>query len=150
MVFLFSDIFIYARPNLLEKRESCDRWSLHKLCCIQLYIILLCYIQKLIITLTEHMNFAVCCRYLIQLFAFYTVTIGYLRLKYFCRLEPNFNYHMQNFHQDKIFTTFTTCSHWWKLHHANFLSCVKKLHKLFLQYKGSRAWRDFYPAKIFI
>ena len=83
MVFLFSDILIYARPNLLEKRESCDRWSLQK-------PFLYTYMLLQTITSTEHMNFAVCYRCLIQLFAFYVVTIACPRLKYFCRLEPNF------------------------------------------------------------
>ena len=34
----------------------------------------------------------------------------------------------RNFHQEKIFAKFATCSHWQKLnfYHANFLSCVKE------------------------
>lgn len=30
MVFLFSDVLIYARPNFLERKEICDRYSLQQ------------------------------------------------------------------------------------------------------------------------
>ena len=72
----------------------------------------------------------------------------------------------RNFCQEKIFTNFAICSHWWIFYHTNCLSCTcvndyiedmatftalaKNLfHRIFLWYKDSWAWWSSCQAKIF-
>ena len=54
-------------------------------------------------------------------------------------VRANTVYICGNFHHEKIFANFVTCSY----------ILVKYIHQMFLQYKeGSWDWRDFYPGKI--